>query len=191
MDCAQEEGFFEDIYMVEPLKNNWPDQKASAIIDFSHPRAINGIYEYCKRQNGNIPVVIGTTGQGPEEEYVIELLEKICPVVKKSNFSRGIHALNKVVELCNRTLTGSDVVICETHHTNKKDAPSGTAKTLCDILGVPYVDALSMRMGTVPGEHTVRFALPDEVIEIKHTAFSKKIFAKGALEEAKLLIKID
>ena len=88
-------------------------------------------------------------------------------------------------------LPGSDIAIEEIHHNKKKDAPSGTAKTLCDILHVPYSSAVSMRIGTVPGEHRICFALEDEVIEIIHRAFSKKIFAIGAIEAGKSMIKID
>ena len=191
MECAKEDGTFDKIYMVEPLENNWPNQKADAIVDFSNPKAIKGIYDYCQKFNGNIPVIIGTTGQSSEEDYIIELLEKICPVVKKSNFSRGVNALNEIADKCHDLLPSSDIVISETHHTMKKDSPSGTAKTLCDVLNLPYENVLSMRIGTMPGEHVVRFALEDEIIELKHTAFSKKIFAKGAIEVTKLLIKID
>lgn len=82
--------------MVEPLDKKWPDQRADLIIDFSHPKAIQGIYEYARSQGGNIPVVIGTTGQKTEDEEIIKLLEKICPVCRKTNFSKGIDVMNKL-----------------------------------------------------------------------------------------------
>ena len=88
----------------------------------------------------------------------------------------------------------ADIRVFEAHHTKKKDAPSGTAKTLCSCLGIPDEDypekTAVLRMGPVPGEHTVYFAMEDEVLEITHRAFSKKIFAIGALEAGKELMGI-
>ena len=122
---------------------------------------------------------------------MIKLLSRICPVDRKANYSRGIGAVSQIAPEVSALLPGSDIAIEEIHHNKKKDAPSGTAKTLCDILHVPYSSAVSMRIGTVPGEHRICFALEDEVIEIIHRAFSKKIFAIGAIEAGKSMIKID
>lgn len=187
--CAEEDEFFDEIYAVEPLEANWPNKKADLIIDFSHHSAIKGIYEYCREMNGGIPVVIGTTGQDEKDEAVISLLEKICPVLKKSNFSRGVDAMLKLVDLCSQFLPQSDTAVEEIHHTKKIDVPSGTAKTICEILGKDYKQTASIRMGTVPGKHTVYFAFEDEIIEISHLAFSKKIFAIGAIEAGKNMKK--
>lgn len=187
--CAEEDEFFDEIYAVEPLENNWPKKKADLIIDFSHHSAIKGIYEYCREMNGGIPVVIGTTGQDEKDEAVISLLEKICPVLRKSNFSRGIDAMLKLVDLCSQLLPQSDTSVEEIHHTKKIDVPSGTAKTICEIIGKDYEQTASIRMGTVPGKHTVYFAFEDEIIEISHLAFSKKIFAIGAIEAGKTMKK--
>ncbi len=189
--CAQEDPLFDRIISVEPLENVWPEEKADLIIDFSHPKAIKGIYEYCREKGGNIPVVIGTTGQTGEDEEIIRLLAKICPVDRRANYSRGIAAVNEIVPMVRKMLPGSDIAIEEIHHNKKKDAPSGTAKTICDILQMPYSSVASIRLGTVPGEHKVLFALDDEVIEITHRAFSKRIFAIGAVEAGKSMIKID
>ena len=84
-----------------------------------------------------------------------------------------------------------DIRLTEVHHTKKKDAPSGTARSLCRVLGLNPEDETavqSLRMGTVYGEHTVYFAMEDEVVEVRHTALSKKIFAIGALEAGKKLM---
>ena len=188
-ECALCDTDFDEVLMVEPLKNNWPKKKADLIIDFSHPSAMKGIYEYCREMGGSIPVVIGTTGYSSEDESLIEFLKKICPVLRKSNFSRGVDAMLRLVELAKELLPESDVEALELHHTKKIDMPSGTAKTLCDILEKDYDSVLSIRMGTLPGKHTVYYALDDEVIEITHTAFSKKIFAIGAIEAGKKLVK--
>jgi len=98
-------------------------------------------------------------------------------------------AMNEVAKTVANLLYGSDVNVEEIHHTKKKDAPSGTAKTLCDLVGIPYEKAVSIRMGTIAGQHSVFFALEDEILEIKHTAFSKDIFARGALEKGKDMLK--
>lgn len=187
--CAKKDEFFDKIEMVEPLDAVWPQEKADLIIDFSHPKAMKDIYEYCHRHGGGIPVVIGTTGQGKEEEILIKLLEKICPVVRKTNFSRGIEAMNELVPRAKELLKGSDISVLEIHHSLKKDSPSGTAKTLCKSLELDEKAASCMRIGNMPGQHTVYFALEDELIEIRHTAFSKKIFALGAINVGKMLIE--
>lgn len=192
-DYAVEEGTFQDIFFIEPTEaDSWPAERMDLLIDFSHPAAISQIYDYCREQGGNIPVVLATTGYGPEEEKLIELLEKICPISRSSNYSKGVAAMDKLCEQAWQLLGGQcDIRVLETHHTKKKDAPSGTAKSLCRTVKLDPQDkdkVLSLRMGTVYGEHSVFFALEDEIIEIKHTALSKKIFAIGALEAGKKLL---
>ncbi len=87
-----------------------------------------------------------------------------------------------------KLLEGCDIGIEEIHHNKKIDSPSGTAKTLCDILELPYDKAVSQRLGTMFGQHKIYFALKDEMIEIVHTAYSKKIFAIGAIEAGKRML---
>lgn len=186
---AIEDGAFDEIHMVEPLESNWPDKKADLIIDFSHHSVVKDIYEYARAVGGGIPIVIGTTGQTEKDEAIILLLEKICPVLRKTNFSRGVDVMSKLVDFCQKLMPESDISIEESHHIKKIDKPSGTAKTLCDILGKDYEEVASIRMGTVPGKHTVFFALDDEVVEVTHTAFSKRIFAIGALQAGKKMIR--
>ena len=191
---ALEEGTFDSIHMIEPTEPGcWPDERMDLLIDFSHPDALEGIYDYCRRQGGNIPVVIATTGYGPRQETLVKLLEKICPVKRSSNYSSGIRIMTELCRL-GASIAGEDcdIRLTEVHHTKKKDAPSGTAKALCQVLGLNPDDETavqSLRMGTVYGEHAVYFAMEDEVVEIRHTALSKKIFAIGALEAGKKLLK--
>lgn len=189
-ECAEADGAFDRIEMVEPIQKNWPSEKADLIIDFSHPKAIKDIYEYCREAGGNIPVVMGTTGQCGEEEELIKMLAKICPVDRRTNFSRGICALNEIAPFAAGMLEGCDIGIEEIHHNKKIDAPSGTAKTLCQILKIPENSATSHRLGTMFGQHRIYFALEDEVLEITHTAYSKKIFAMGAIEAGKKMAGI-
>ena len=189
-ECAERDGAFDRIEMVEPTDKNWPEEKADLIIDFSHPKAIKDIYEYCRDAGGNIPVVIGTTGQSSEEEELIKMLTKICPVDRRTNFSRGIGALNEIAPFAMNMLEGCDIGIEEIHHNKKIDSPSGTAKTLCNILDIPYEKATSHRLGSMFGQHKIYFALEDEVLEITHTSYSKKIFAMGAIEAGKKMAGI-
>ena len=193
---ALEEGTFETIFFIEPTdENTWPSEKPDLLIDFSNPGAINSIYDFCRRQGGGFAVVLATTGYGPQEWEIIKLIQKICPLVQKNNFSRGVEVMNRMAEQGAQLLGDvTDIRVFEAHHTKKKDAPSGTARTLCSCLGIPDEDYTEktavLRMGTVPGEHTVYFAMEDEVLEITHRAFSKKIFAIGALEAGKELMGI-
>ena len=193
---AEEEGTFDTIFFIEPTEENtWPSEKPDLLIDFSNPGAINSIYNFCRKQGGGIAVVLATTGYCPQEWEIIKLIQKICPLVQKNNFSRGVEVMNRLVEQGAQLLGDTaDIRVLEAHHTKKKDAPSGTAKTLCSCLGIPeeeYPEKTAvLRMGTVPGEHTVYFAMEDEVLEITHRAFSKKIFAIGALAAGKELLGI-
>ena len=122
------------------------------------------------------------------------MLQKICPVDRRTNFSQGIAAMNELAELgAARLGDKADIRVVEAHHMKKADAPSGTAKSLGHHLGIPEADypayIASLRMGNVFGQHTVYFALEDEVLEIRHTAYSKRIFALGALEAGKQMVQ--
>ena len=194
--CAAEDEAFSEIFLIEPTdKKTWPSEKLDLIIDFSHPEAISSLYDYCREQGGGMVVVIGTTGYGAEGWKIISMLRRICTVEIRANFSRGVEAMNSLAEL-GRELLGenADIRLYEAHHTKKKDSPSGTAKTLCSCLGIDPEDCDESvavhRMGTVPGTHAVYFALEDEVLEIRHNAFSKRIFAMGAIEAGKKLLNI-
>jgi 4-hydroxy-tetrahydrodipicolinate reductase len=161
-------------------------------IDFSHAKAID---EICRAvlHHGK-PLVIGTTGHSQEQRTIIEEAAQSVPVVFASNFSVGVNVLfwltRKAVELL-----GSDFSpeIIETHHKMKKDAPSGTAKTLGEILKTAdkthrEIPIRSIRQGEVVGEHTVLFSGPDERLELTHRAASREIFARGALRAAKWIV---
>ena len=103
LTCAKSDPDIGQIFMIEPTqKESWPDQKLDLLIDFSHPHAICGIYEYCRARGGNIPVVLATTGYNKEEEEIIHMLQKICPVDRRANFSQGIAAMNELAEQIGR-----------------------------------------------------------------------------------------
>jgi 4-hydroxy-tetrahydrodipicolinate reductase len=157
-------------------------------IDFSHAGAIDGVcisaLQYRKA------LVIGTTGQSPEQRKVIEKAAKSLPIVFASNFSVGVNALFALTRRAAEIL-GSEFApkITETHHKMKKDAPSGTAKTLGEILKeAREVPIESIREGDVVGEHTVSFVGPGEQLELTHRAGSREIFARGALRAAQWIV---
>ena len=172
------------------------------IIDFSHPDALADICRYVSFRKGKTGVVFGTTGFSQEQLSTIDQLGSVAPVIQSYNYSYGVQTLKKLL-VCAMPMLGrrADIEIIEKHHNLKVDAPSGTALMLADICDPDHertwlcgrqgeskrqdeIGIHSLRGGTIFGEHNVVFALEDEVIEISHTAFSKKIFAKGALEAA-------
>ena len=203
-DMALQNPGIDKVWNIEPaLGEHLADApQPDVVIDFSHPDALGGICEYIEEKQGRVGVVFATTGYSLQEEEQIRKLAAVAPVIRSSNFSYGIHCLKKIVAFAAPMLDDcSDIEIIEKHHNQKVDSPSGTAMTLADVCDPRHererkygrrgeekrkseIGLHSIRGGTIFGEHTVLFALKDEVIEIKHTAFSKKIFAKGAIEAA-------
>ena len=157
---------------------------ADAVIDFSAPDAIYDVAEYCEKYK--VPLVSAVTGYSEEQEKLIEKLSRIVPVFRSSNFSVGINVMNNLVHKATEMLEW-DVEMIEMHHNKKKDFPSGTALMLEKSIG-SNVTIHSVRAGNIPGEHTVIFAGNDEMIEITHRAFSKKIFAEGAIKAARFIV---
>lgn len=182
--------------------------KADVIIDFTSAKAVDKLLDYSELNR--MPVVLCTTGLSEEQlSRIREVSEKVA-VLKSANMSLGINTLFKLVAEAAKVFNpaGFDVEIVEKHHNQKKDAPSGTALALADAVkealpeGYYYkydrtkeharrdareIGISSVRAGTIVGEHEVIFAGEDEVIEFKHTAYSKAVFAKGAIEAAKFL----
>jgi 4-hydroxy-tetrahydrodipicolinate reductase len=153
--------------------------KNSVLIDVSSPLGLKQLLT--SEHTPMIPLVIGTTGDLPMKE--IEEFAKQVPVTICPNFSKGVPLLGKICELI-RNDSDWDIEITEAHHPAKKDMPSGTAKKLCDVLGLEYKKAHCLRMNDVIGEHTVHLSCKGERIEIKHTATNREIFALGALRVA-------
>lgn len=186
------------------------DVEADVMIDFSSAKATDGVLSYCAEKK--MPLVLCTTGLSPEQlEKVKETAEKTA-VLRSANMSLGINTLLKLIQDAAKVLAaaGFDMEIVERHHNLKVDAPSGTALALADSLNeamdnqyhyvydrsqkrekrdLKEIGLSSVRGGTIVGDHEIIFAGPDEVVEFKHTAYSKTVFAKGALEAAKFLSK--
>lgn len=184
------------------------DVQADVVIDFAAAVAVDDLLDYCVEKK--LPVVLCTTGLSEEQLAKVEETEKQTAVLKSANMSLGVNMLLRLLQDAVKTLApaGFDVEIVEKHHNLKLDAPSGTALALADSINeamdnkYEYVydrsqvkqrrDAKELgisavRGGTIVGEHEVIFAGTDEVIEFKHTAYSKAIFAKGAVQAAKFL----
>ena len=163
--------------------------RADVVIDFTNAETSLALAEITAR-NGKA-LVIGTTGHSPEQRAAIENAVRGIPVVWSSNFSTGVNILFHLTALTAKLFATANVNIEETHHTKKKDAPSGTAKSLADVLnraGKADVPINSIRTGDVVGDHTVRFSTPDETLELTHHAIDRATFARGALAAAKWVV---
>jgi 4-hydroxy-tetrahydrodipicolinate reductase len=170
---------------IEAVMNN-----CDVAIDFSQAGSID---EICRAavQHGK-SLVIGTTGHSQQQRKTIEETAQSVPIVFASNFSVGVNALFWLTQKA-AELLGSDFnpEIVETHHKMKKDAPSGTAKTLAEILKAvrnSKIPIQSIREGDVVGEHTVIFGGPGEYLKLTHRAANRGIFALGALRAAKWIV---
>ena len=170
---------------IEPAMKN-----CDVAIDFSQADSIDEICRAASQQGKSL--VIGTTGHSQQQRKTIETTADSVPIVLASNFSVGVNVLfwltQKTAELLGADLNPE---IVETHHKLKKDAPSGTAKTLAEILKAvrnSEIPIQSIREGDVVGEHTVIFAGPSESFELTHRAGNRGIFAGGALRAAKWIV---
>ncbi len=161
-------------------------EKPDAVIDFSNTSNLDFLIEYSVKNS--CALLICTTGYSDEQKNKIKDAGNNIPIMLASNTSLGINIFRKILKSISAELNDFDIDIVEKHHNKKIDAPSGTAKTLAeDIMkatGRDHIETLALRAGTIPGEHTVIFSGVDEILEIKHTAFSKKIFARGAYDIA-------
>lgn len=179
------------------------------IVDFSNVSATGHLLEYCRRTR--TPVVICTTGHSEEQLALIRETAKEIPVFRSGNMSLGINLMMEVLKKCASVLGADfDVEIIEKHHNQKLDAPSGTALMLADAVNeaLPYdaeyvydrherrekrpaheIGIHTIRGGTIVGEHSVIFSGRDEIIEIKHNANSREVFAAGAVNAAAFLAR--
>ena len=203
-----------DLY--DGIKNDYPvfktiedcDIAADVIIDFSNAKAVDALL--CYSVDKQIPVVLCTTGLSEEQLCKVEECSKQVAILKSANMSLGINTLMELLKKAALVFApaGFDMEIVEKHHNQKLDAPSGSAIALADSMNEALDNAYeykydrsqerkkrdkyeigisAVRGGNIVGEHEVIFAGQDEVIEFKHTAYSKAVFAKGAVEAAKFL----
>lgn len=184
------------------------DTEADAVIDFSNAAAVDGLLDYCAA--GNVPCVICTTGLSEDQLQKVKAVSASTAILKSANMSLGINMLLKLIKEAAAILapSGFDIEIVERHHNQKVDAPSGTALALADSVNEELnneyeyvydrsgrrekrpkkeIGLSAVRGGTIVGDHDVIFAGADEVITFSHTAYSKAIFGKGAVQAAKFL----
>jgi 4-hydroxy-tetrahydrodipicolinate reductase len=165
-------------------------QKADVLIDFSSPHALEAILKAALLHKK--PLVIGTTGYTQEHFEMLFSAAKEIPILHSANFSLGIALCKKLIKESAKILGSScDIGIIESHHTKKKDAPSGTAlllaKAIEEVHGDKKVPIHSIRAGNIVGEHSVYFCSEEERLTIQHEVQSRAAFAKGALEAANFL----
>ena len=198
--------------MYDPLGNgNYKDlkeidNKIDGIIDFSHFSLTEEILNYAIEINS--PLVIATTGHTDEQKLKIEEASKRIAILKATNTSLGVNIMNQIVSYATKLLADFDIELIEKHHNRKIDAPSGTAVTLLEVINESLsekkkfvygregnkkrekneIGVHAIREGNIVGEHTVIFSGGDEIIEIKHEALSRKIFADGAVKAILSLI---
>ncbi len=193
-----------------PVFNRIEDiiEKPDVIIDFSVPIATFKILDYAVENH--IPMVIATTGFTADEEKRIEEYSKQIPIFKSANMSYDIMIMKNLVQWLAPLLKDTDIEITETHHNRKIDSPSGTAQMLADSINHSLENKLhceynrhnrrekrekneigmnSIRGGNIVGEHVVQFFGEFETFELKHTSYSRNVFAEGALKAAHFLVK--
>lgn len=204
------------IDVVDNRQNTYPvytdmnkcDVEADVLIDFSSAIAVDPLMEYC--ENRKLPIVLCSTGLSEEQITNVHKLSTKIAVLKSANMSLGINTIMKMLKNITKLLAdaGYDMEIVEKHHNQKVDAPSGTALALADVMNEELnneytyrydrsdvrekrpkkeIGISAVRGGTIVGDHDIIFAGTDEVIEISHHAYSKAVFAKGAVEAAKFL----
>ena len=185
-------------------------EDADVIIDFASVKAVDNLLDFCKDKK--IPVVLCTTGLSDEQIKKVEEVSKTTAILRSANMSLGINLLLKLVKEATKILadSGFDVEIVEKHHRRKLDAPSGTALELANSVNEAFDNKFeyvydrsklhkardkyelgisAVRGGSIVGEHDVIFAGEDEVITFSHSAYSRNIFAKGAIAAARYLAK--
>jgi len=166
----------------EIIEKDSPD----VIVDFSTPDALKITKTLCEKHQSKL--VIGTTALNKEHFKLLENLSKNFAIVQSFNFSIGINILLDVLEKINNIFKDWDCEITEIHHSKKKDKPSGTAILLKEAINRD-LEIHSLRLGGIPGDHSILFSNEGELIEIKHRAISRKVFAIGALKAAKFILK--
>lgn len=184
------------------------DVDADCLIDFSAAVAVDKMLDYCVAKK--LPCVLCTTGLSEEQLKKVDEASKEVAILKSANMSLGINLLLKMLKEAAGVLApaGFDMEIVEKHHNLKVDAPSGTALALADSINEEFgneyeyvydrsarrekrpakeIGISAVRGGTIVGDHDVIFAGADEVITFSHTAYSKAVFGKGAVQAAKFL----
>jgi len=161
--------------------------KPEVLIDCSLPDAFEKTIFYADKFK--IPLIIATTGLSDEQFDQLKILSESVPVIQSNNFSIGIQVLLYLVDTAKNYLPGWDIEIEEIHHRSKKDKPSGTAKTIQKVFKDNNVNISSLRLGNIIGDHSVHFATSGEILTIKHSVNSRRIFAQGILKAVRFVLR--
>lgn len=210
----EEISMYQDIELVgvvDPLKEfgvphfDELTQTPDVIIDFSHPDCLNDLLGYAI--NNNVNILIATTGYSQTQLNLIQKASEKIAILKTGNTSLGVNLIKEILKQITPVLHNFDIEIIEKHHNKKVDAPSGTANMFIDSIkesrslnevygrqGVSKrkqddITIHSVRGGTVVGEHSILYYGNDEIIEIKHQALSKRVFASGAIKASFFLLE--
>ena len=157
------------------------------LIDCSLPEVFDKTISFVNKFNASL--VIATTGLSDAQIGILKKVSESVPVVQSYNFSVGIQVLLNLVHAAKNYVSDWDVEIEEVHHRLKKDKPSGTAKMIQNIFKDKDVNISSLRLGSVVGEHSVHFGTPGEILTIKHSAASRRIFAQGILKATRFSLQ--
>ena len=167
--------------------------KGDVLIEFTMPEVTVGHVQLA--QELRKPMVIGTTGLSDAQQATLRAASKTIPVVFSPNMSLGVNVLFELAQLAAQRLgEGYDAEIVESHHRAKKDAPSGTAKRLAEVIAsarkqlTDAVPVHAIRAGDIVGDHTVILAGPSERLELTHRAHNRDVFARGALKAAQFVV---
>lgn len=187
-----------------------PTTNPEVIIDFSTPEALMSILPEVKERK--IPLIVGTTGCNEEQLNQLREVSKTSPVMYSTNYSIGVNVLFELARLgAQRLREISEVEVVEKHHRYKKDSPSGTAVTIGEIVAEEFGSTLpelqmngrsgnenerkneigfhAVRGGNIVGDHSLQFILDNEIVEIRHEALNRKIFADGAVSAIPFMLK--
>jgi 4-hydroxy-tetrahydrodipicolinate reductase len=165
----------------------WSIDKPDLLVDCSFPEVLDKTVSLVHQFN--VPLVIATTGFSSHQLNVLKKLSETVPVVQSYNFSVGIQVLLYLVDQAKNILHNWDVEIEETHHRFKIDKPSGTSIMIRNIFKNKPVNISSLRLGDIVGDHSVHFGGLGEVITIKHSATSRRMFAQGILKAAEFSLQ--
>lgn len=194
---------------VSAIQNDLSSSNPDIIIDFSTPEVLMSLLHILKEKK--IPLISGTTGLSEDQINILKEASKSFPIMHSTNFSVGVNTLFSLAELGAKMLKDAEVEIIEKHHRYKKDSPSGTAVTIGEIVADAKSTTLeesaiygrsglenvrkdeiafhAVRGGNIIGEHSLQFILDNELVEIRHEALNRRIFADGAISGIPFLLK--
>lgn len=193
-----------DFPVYSDTQNLWWGPSIKVMIDFSSPEGTEKVLHYAYQYS--VPIVISTTGLDKSMERSIKDAAGKIPVFRSANMSFDVALLRNILKSVSVQLADTDIEISETHHNRKADAPSGTAKLLANTVNEALgntktlvygregkrekneIGLSSIRGGNIAGEHTIQFFGEYETLEIKHTTYSREVFAEGAVKAARFLL---